>query len=92
MPTDHRVFDHKFNAGSNWSKLAENDPVIQAWLEKEKKVWKLFATTNTATATNAVTTINTVTTANTATTINNTDSDTVTCTCMYVTVDTTTKK
>ena len=53
MSTDH-VFDHKFNAGSNWTKLAENNPTIKAWIEKEKKVWKLFAVTNTATINNNI--------------------------------------
>lgn len=74
------VFGHKFNAASNWCELAKNNQANKARIEKEKKVWQLFATTNYVAKTNTTATTYTTTTTDTTTTDNNTDSDTVTCT------------
>ena len=54
------VFGHKFNAASSWCELANNNPENKAWIEKEKKVWQLFATTNTDTKTKTTIVSNTV--------------------------------
>jgi hypothetical protein len=54
------VFGHKFNAASSWCELAKNNPANKAWIEKEKKVWQLFATTNAVTKTNTAIVSNTV--------------------------------
>lgn len=51
--SSNRVFDHMFNAGSNWNDLAKNNPTNKAWLEKEQKVWQLFAISNTTTSSNS---------------------------------------
>lgn len=54
------VFGHKFNAASNWNEFAKNNPANKAWIEKEKKTWQLFATTDIVTTTNTYLVSNTV--------------------------------
>ena len=72
MSSDN-VFGHKFNAASNWCELAKNNPANKAWIEKEKKVWKLFATTNAVTKTNTAIVYNTVANTCTSATVDTTN-------------------
>ena len=65
-------FGHKFNAALSWCELVKNNPANKAWIEKEKKVWQLFATTNTVTKTNTAIVSNTVTDTCTSATVDTT--------------------
>jgi len=71
--SSNRIFDHIFNAGSNWNDFAKNNSTNKAWLEKEQKVWELFVISKTSTSISSSNSNNNQVTNNT---VNNTIIDT----------------